>query len=504
MPQRVSLGWIGASTLTSVGLRRDPGYIFDFNRVVFGQLDRTPSDPFRAYYGDVPLYREAESSRWLARYDVLRPIGQHHFLRFGAGGTYEWSRLWELDDALPAVRGFDRVRTYHAWAPGTFAYAQHRFERGGLIWNAGLRVQSFTAGRNAQNAYVPPFLPPYPTPVAPSGPTFWTWSPRLGFAYPISVQDVFSLAYSRECQTPPRDVLEDNRYTAYDRHPLGNRDVAPAQVISWQAAVKHILDPEWSLQLGVFWRDAYGQPGTRAWLDPVRRVYFMRYESVDDAHAGGFELSLARERAGLGRLELAYTFMNAWGTQSSIDGMAYGRPYGARPDPLSDHPLDWDEEHSISFTGDVRARPQLDIAWNTRMATGLPWTPLYRNVDNDTWPYLYADLALVNSRRLPPSENTNMAMRFHPRVLRGATVLLSVANLFDNHAPNRATLSGYPNPIIGTLYDEYSAYRTETGQGGGAFWTDVNGDGIREWVRVKDPRLSPPPRSIRLGVELGR
>lgn len=500
LSQRVSLGWIGTSTLTSVGLRRDPGYITDRNRVVFGLLDHAATDPFHAYFGDVPLYRESESARWLARYDALRPVGRHHFLRFGAGGTYEWSRLWEFDDALPEGRGFDTLRTYHGRAPGAFAYAQHRFELGGLVWNAGLRVQSFTAGANVRNEYESPS----PTPEGLPGRTFWTWCPRLGFAYPVSVQDVFSLAYSRECQDPPRDVLQDNRYTAYNRHPFGQRDVAPAQVVSWQAALKHILDPEWSLQIGVFWRDAYGQPGARAWRDPVRRVYFLRYDSADESHAGGVEVALARERPGLGRLELSYTFMNAWGTQSSIDGLAYGLPYGERPDPIAEHPLDWDEEHSVAFTGDLHARTDLDVSWSTRIASGRPWTPLYRGLETDTWPFLYADQSLLNSRRLAPSENTNLAVRWRPRRLAGATVLLSVTNLFDNRTANLATLSGFPNPIIGTLYDEYSAHRTETGQGGGAFWTDVNGDGRREWVRVKDPRLSPPPRSLRLGFEIGR
>jgi len=80
--------------------------------------------------------------------------------------------------------------------------------------------------------------------------------------------------------------------------------------------------------------------------------------------------------------------------------------------------------------------------------------------------------------------------------------MLMVTNLFASNTDRLATLTGYPNPTIGTLYDEYSAHRTETGQGGGAFWNDKDADGSREWVRVSDRRLSALPRTIRFGIEI--
>ena len=42
--------------------------------------------------------------------------------------------------------------------------------------------------------------------------------------------------------------------------------------------------------------------------------------------------------------------------------------------------------------------------------------------------------------------------------------------------------------------DDYGAHRAETGLGGGAYWND------EAWVRVHDPRLVGPPRSIRFSV----
>ena len=498
-PRRFTAGWLGATSLTSVGLRRDAGYVTDRNRLVFGPYDYAWADPFHAYFGDESYYRDAGSSRWFARADGAAVVTRRHRLRFGAGASYEFSRLWELDDTAPEIRGIDTLRTYRAWAPAVFAYAQHRWEYGGLTWNAGLRVNSWTAGPQAVGPYVPPWLR---TGAEWRAPTKWLWSPRIGFAYPVSDRDAFSLAYSRIFQDPPRDLLYDSRNRNYDRHPLGDSSLRPSEVVSWQAALKHILDPAWSLQLGLFYRDVYAQPGTRLY-SPVPVVYALRYESADDAHASGFECTLARAW-GTQKAEVTYTFMNAWGTQSNLEGLAFGSNFGPRPVPTGQHPLDWDEQHVFSAVLQLHTRAW-SLTWSSRLASGLPWTPLERQPSApDTWPPVYADQSRLNSRRLPWNENTNVAVRYALPRLRGATVLLTATNLFENRAERATTISGYPNPIIGTLYDEYDAFRTETGLGGGAYWNDVNGDGRREWVRVHDPRLGAPPRTLRFGIELER
>jgi hypothetical protein len=63
-----------------------------------------------------------------------------------------------------------------------------------------------------------------------------------------------------------------------------------------------------------------------------------------------------------------------------------------------------------------------------------------------------------------------------------------------------ATVDGYPNPAINTLYDDYGAYRTETGQGGGAYWLQPADGSPGHWVPVHDPRLLNPPRTVRFSL----
>ena len=462
-PVRLALGWAGETALTSVGLRRDPGYIYPSNRPVFGPYDYPLADPFHTYYGDEPYFRDAGSERWFARADAARRIGLRHRVRFGAGATYEHVRMVEVDDADPEIPTVTKRRTYNAWAPGTYAYAQHRWDYGGLVWSAGLRLSSWTAGPQADGPFRLPFQGPGPPWKAP---TFWSWSPRLGFAYPISTRDVFSLSYSRITQDPPRDLLYENRWLNYDRHPLGNGQLEPATLITYQMALKHVLDPLWSLQLGAFYRDLYGQPGTRM-IEPMQNYYLLRYASADDGHASGIEVTLTREWPGHHRFELAYTYMEAWGTQSNLEGLAYGTNRGERPVPTGTHPLDWDQRHAVSAAMVLEVGRDWVLSWSTRAASGLPWTPLHRTPGlPDEWPSVYADQSLLNSRRLPWSENTNMALRFRPPVFFGFAAMLTVTNLFENRTDRLATLSGFPNPRINTLYDQYSAFRTETGLGG--------------------------------------
>lgn len=486
LPARVTLGWTRARSLTSVGLQEDPGYVTDQRRLVFGPYDWPGVDPFHAYFGDESYFRLAKSERFTLRADARRLMSSHHALRAGAGVTYEEVSLFELDDAAVEVSGIDTVRAYHAFAPGGFAYVQHRWDFGGLVWNGGVRLQVFDAGPQAQGA----------------SPNV-SWSPRAGFAYPVSDRDVFSLSYSRVFQDPPRDLLYENRRWGYDRHPMGNGALVPSEVISFQAAVKHILDPEWSLQLSVFARDVYGEPGTRN--VPVRPGLFrLTFTSDDVAHAQGFELSLLEELPQRQRIEITYTFLNAWGTQSNVEGLAYGNTIGVRPLPTGERPLDWDERHSVAVSAQLHTKNHWDLSWSTRVATGRPWSPVYRTgLEGDDWPPQYEDQSALNSKRLELTEHTQAAARWTPRFLRGARLMLMVTNLFDAVRDARATLSGYPNPFINTSYDMYGAYRTETGNSGGAYWNDTNGDGIREWVPVNDARLGAPRRSVRLGIEVG-
>jgi hypothetical protein len=128
--------------------------------------------------------------------------------------------------------------------------------------------------------------------------------------------------------------------------------------------------------------------------------------------------------------------------------------------------------------------------WVTRLGSGLPWTPrARREVDPDH--------ERLNSRRFNWEETTDLSIRATlPRRLRRVEVGFEARNLFDARAERAATVDGYPQPVINTLYDDYGAFRTETGLPGGAWWDE----GDSRWVRVHDPRLFEAPRTLRVVV----
>jgi outer membrane receptor protein involved in Fe transport len=315
----------------------------------------------------------------------------------------------------------------------------------------------------------------------------WTFAPRLGITYPISPRDAFSLAYVRIHQVPGRDFLYDQRTAIGDRQPLGNPAIGPSALISYEAAVKHVFSPAWALQAAVFHRDVFGQVGALDAAIPEGPVN-LRYSDQDESHALGFEASLIHADSDR-RLEAHYVWMTAYGNESRPEGDPYGPVRAGNLPPITDQALSWDRRHTVLLSGFWPWRRTWSLAWSTALQSALPWTPKPRRAP-------LTDLGLVNSRRLSWTENTNLGVGWSPRNFLNLGFGLEVRNLFDHRGEKAATLDGYPNPAINTLYDDYGAYRTETGLGGGAYWSRLTGG----WIPVHDPRLVLPPRSVRASI----
>jgi outer membrane receptor protein involved in Fe transport len=510
-----AISWQHTSELTSPGLVRDPQDVNNADKVRFGDTMDPVRDAFRAYAGVWPYFKRTRTDRVQAA--VSGSIVQSPRSRwgFGAGALWDDVDYFELDSALPTNLLIDTLRAFHTTAPGGWAYVQNRFEHEGLVFNGGVRLQWFSAGNDATAPLgVVGGAPAIEQ--APSG--FWTLSPRLGLAFPIGVHDAMSFSYARIHQPPGREYLGDSRLLIYSRHPLGNPALEPSELVTYQAGVKHLLNPRWAAQASAFHRDLYGQVGI------VNDPYFAntfrpRYENAEYGHATGIELALlASPRAPgpsggrlhgplatflTGEFSLRYTFMAAYGTISGPDGWYYGAPFGARPLPIGEHPLDWDRGHMLGLDAVWRVPHAWTFAWVTQVASGPRWTPTTSYTGQTSGPLLTPDLAAVNSRQLPWTERTDIALRLEPSSLHGVRLLLDVRNLFNGRGDDLVSVAGYPNPTINTERDDYAGYRTETGNGGGGFWDQRLNGGAGGWVPVNDPRLQRNPRAVRLGIEMG-
>jgi outer membrane receptor protein involved in Fe transport len=477
-----ALSWLGARSINSLDGRDDDAYVAVERLPQFGITESPWNDPFHVYGGEMPLFRRRTSQVWSMRADLAWGAPSGNVAGVGMGASYEDVELREFDGSLWGT-GYDSLRVFHAYAPGGYAYAQGRWQREGMVVNAGVRLQYFTAGPQASDQTLG---------IEPKA--FWSLAPRLGFAFPISDRDVASFAYLRVDQPPPRDFLYDQRRKISNRRPLGNPGLEPSTVVSYQAALKHLFDEHWALQAGVFYRDLFGQIGARPYQSAPLAVAQYRYENADEGHATGFELSVLRTSGETSRFEVHYTLMRALGTMSQEEGVPYGPLRGPLPVPIGEHPLDWDRRQTLALSGQWQQPGTWSVAWSTVVGSPLPWTPRERR-------QLQVDLDPINSRRLKWMETTDLSARWRPPWIGGRiTYGLEVRNLFDHRGEIATTVDGYPNPLINTFFDDYGAYRTETGQSGGAYWNDRDGDGVPGWIFVGDPRLYQPPRAVRLSL----
>lgn len=483
----VSLDWERTNTLVAVGGSRDAA------RGLVRPRYGNPGDPdrFHVFWGDDPLVRESGANAWALRIEGEAAQRGGSTIAAGASLTYEdvWMHetdwfptAWSSNGSEVWTTPVDTVRTYHAFAPGGSAWVQERWLTGGMILNAGLRADAWTAGPQAKRQTLPG-----------DGRTFVTTSPRLGLAYPVSVRDVFSFAYVRLSQPPSRDALYDHRTLVGNREPLGNPALVPATVVSYEAAVKHVFDRAWALQVSVFVRDLWDQVGTR-WVKPGSGPGNVTYTNGDEGHVTGIEWSVVHERGEQGRFEAHYTWMQATGNESRSEGDPYGGMRDVKSVPIADTPLSWDQRHTLSASGAWTPRAGWSLAWSSTIASALPWTP--RPVRQP-----FTDYGAVNSRRMHWSEATNLDVRWTPKRFARVTLDAGARNLFDHRGDRIASVDGYPNPYLNTIVDDYGAYRTVTGRDGGGY-LETHADGTSRWVAVHDPRLGVPPRALRVGASL--
>jgi hypothetical protein len=469
----LTFGWLGTRTATTVtGDHVIPPPLSPLLPV----FDPYPQgDPFHVIFGDDPLYRVSGSDVYALRADADLDTRTITPLRVGAGGT--WTRGW-LDefDATLVQQNLDSLRSYRFTAPGGFAYAQGRWQSGELVLNAGLRAEYYTAGPEGPHQTLPG-----------SADGHISLLPRLGIGFPVSTRDVVSMSYSRVQQDPARDLLYDQRVKITNRQPLGNPALNPVVMISYEGALKHLFTARWAFQGSFFYRDVAHMAGARNYQTPGGAVD-PRYTDEDQASSAGFELSGIHSRDDVHRFEAHYTFMHAWGYESRPEGDPYGPLRAPGPSPIGETPLSWDRRHTLLVTGVWQWWGRLTVAGSSALGSPLPFTP--KPVRD-----LATDVTLQNSRRFGWSEITHVSASWSPPYVLGLTFGLEVRNLFNDRSEVAATVDGYPNPVINTFYDDYGAYRTETGLPGGAYQSRAGG--TPHWVPVHDPRLLVTPRTFR-------
>ncbi len=424
---------------------------------------------------DYPTLSTRETYVHQVIFDLTARSGRHT-IETGLSGQYNDMRLFSL--TYPYLTnangeiGSNRTR-YHYYNPEGAFYIQDQWEHEGMIINAGVRYDVFSVGEQVPLSEVQERVKQQ-------------LSPRIGIAYPISDRDVFSFNYGRLYQIPDRQYLFDDLDTYEGTR--GNPNLTNETTIAYQAAIQHLFSNLVAGQFSVYYKDIFGLIAAQETADWSTTGNVNQYVNKDYASSKGFEVSLSRGFANNMRWDLNYAYGNAYGVGSDPDATT-SRNFVYLPN--AEVPLDWDARHSVGaslYMGD-RINWGISLLWD--YTTGYPYTPEQRDT-RETSP------EMVNSRRLPSTTTVDIRLdKYYQLWGKQLSLFVHARNVLD--AKNITTLSPgvFPSPPVGSAY---VVYYTETGRAGGAYLSDVDDDGIEDFVPLHDPRVFGDPRTIRVGV----
>ncbi|MBM4116325.1 TonB-dependent receptor [bacterium] len=467
-------------------------------RSVAGEIYYTdPNNPFLASAYDYPVYFDRESVSWILKFDLTsQGLGGH---KFKTGFLAQYNDMYNeqltspgrtrilVDDQTGRVLGTAQgtsANIFHNYAPQTAFYMQDRWEYRGMVVNGGLRYDLFSPGTGVEILLraegVDPTIQRYKQ----------SLSPRLGLAFPITDRDVFHFHYGRFIQAPANNYLFQSQDPNAGVGILGNPDLNPEITISYQAGVKHQFSEHVVGDFALFYKDIFDLISSATAIDTISGNQFGRYINKAYASARGVEITLSRQFADNYGGQVAYTL-------SYADGVASDAEFGATSAsglthlPTKELPLGWDERHSLSVTLRLADPGSWGGSVIYSFGSGFPYTPAFRYVRRQ-------DPELENSRRYPATHSLSLQAEKYFNVWgQDLTLFFDGRNLLDQEQIASHDPGIYPG--LRYAQNAYTTYLTETGQYGGAYLADMDGDGEDEFHPVEDPRVFSPRRIFRIG-----
>jgi hypothetical protein len=451
------------------------------------------NNPYFVTAYDYPYYRNRASVTWLAKGDLTSEQLKGH--RMKTGVQFLYNDLNQDDRTEPGRTRLNtetgvyqqgrNVNQFHNFNPEAAFYVQDKWDYEGMVVNAGVRLEYFSTGNNTEIEINS----------ADVNPTVMTdkfnWSPRLGFAFPITDRDKFFFHYGRFTQWPNHAFLFATQDAIGTFGTLGNPNLGEELTVSYQAGISHQFTEDIQGNFVVFNKDIYGLVSSTRVTDDSTNIQSIRFINKTYASSRGLEISIEKRLTQHFGFEAYYTYSFADGVASDAD---FGRSAeGLTHLPTNELPLDWDQRHTFNFTLRLQDRNNWGATMIYSYGSGLPWTPFDRFAR-------LQDPASENSRRLPTVHQMSLQGRKKFSVYgRELTLFFEGRNLLDEDIllPGGDAPAVYPGMVVATM--DGGSYLTETGRNGGAYLQDIDDDGRDDFVPVNDPTVWQEHRVWRVG-----
>lgn len=283
--------------------------------------------------GASTLYTDSRPFTTALNFAITSQVSVNHQFKAGAGVTmydYHESRRGAAQGNAPLIFNDDDFATvgsgnrtplsgweYHVYPVEYALFAQDRIEYGGLIVNAGIRLDIFDANANAVN----PFRPRPGSSAAFDDPQFRTLTPsiktgvapRLGISHPITDRAALHYSYGVFNQRPTLANLYNGLVQSFPfERNHGNPDLPFQTSTNYEMGVQAEVYPGYYLDVTGYFRDVNDLPDgwdiipEAGFIGGSQRELTVLYPTFAQ-DARGFEVSARRQLANRFSVRANYT-----------------------------------------------------------------------------------------------------------------------------------------------------------------------------------------------------
>jgi outer membrane receptor for ferrienterochelin and colicin len=376
---------------------------------------------------------------------------------------------------------------YHRKPQERALYVQSKLEAYSLIFNLGLRLDSFDPDGVVLSD---PSDPNIINPLKPSNrfhdlngngiqdpgeasktvaerEAYWyrkaeqkfQFSPRIGLAFPITERGVIHFSYGHFLQLPPYEYLYHNPefelgVGSGNQGLFGNADLKPQKTVKGEIGLQQQLTEDIAVDFTVFFEDFRDLTGTQT--DEIlvfgRSVSYSQYSNSDFGFSKGFIVKLEKRFSDGLAMSIDYTYSETKGNSSNPADAMIAR-LGGRYAETTITPLNWNQPHTLNISAAYSVPSNWGVSVIGNFYSGQPYTPV---VNKNT---TVTQNAFPTNSELKPTI-FNLDLRAYKDFNLGGTnlsVFVKVFNLLDfDNARNVYSNSG--DPLF--TFDRLDAERT--------------------------------------------